>query len=59
MIMDEVLAERIRIMRMEKGMSWRRIAMEVEGIENQIIGRDLCFEAEEELCLYFDSNQED
>ena len=57
--MDEALAERIRIMRMEKGMSWRRIAMEVEGIENQIIGRDLCFEAEEELGLYFDNNKED
>ena len=56
--MDEELAERIRVLRMELGYTWRSIALEITGRDNQRVGRELCFEAEEVLGLSFDDNQE-
>jgi len=57
--MDEELAERIRELRMELGYTWRSIALEIIGRDNQRVGRQLCYEAEEVLGIYFDDNRED
>jgi hypothetical protein len=56
---DEVLAERIWLMRMERGLSWKAIAFEVEGVEKRKVGRDLFFKAAEVLGVYLFSDQGD
>ena len=56
--MTDEQAEYIRMLRMDLGYTWRSVAMDVTGRDNQRVGRQLCEEAENVLGIFFDKEEQ-
>jgi hypothetical protein len=57
--MTDEQAEYIKMLRMDLGYTWRSVAMDVTGRDNQRVGRQLCEEAENVLGIFFDKEETD